>query len=288
LTRATPLIFTGLAVAIAFRAGFYNIGAEGQLYLGALGAVIVGAGGIEASPWLLWPLMLLAGAAAGAAFVFGPAVAKTYFDVDEVVTTLLLNFVALLFVSAMLEGPLKDPSAMGWPQSHPIIDELRLPHLIARSRVHAGLMVGLVFAIGLRLIMTRTLLGYEIKAVGANPAAARFAGIPATAVLMKAALLSGALAGIGGVSEVAGRAGYLTLDMAVGYGYAGIAIAMLAQLDAIVVVFAAVAVAGLIVGGDSMSRVVGVPTYMTDVLVAVALLSSLPATLLLRYKIRFA
>ena len=287
LTRATPLIFTGLAVAVAFQARFYNIGAEGQLYLGALGAVAVGTGGIAASPYVLWPLMIAAGAGAGALLVLGPAIAKIRFDVDEVVTTLLLNFVALLFVSMMLEGPLKDPTAMGWPQSYPIIDALQLPRLVAHARVHAGLLIGLALAVVLRIVMTRTLFGYEVKAVGANLGAARFAGIPARTVLLKTALLSGGLAGLGGVSEVAGRAGYLTLDMAVGYGYIGIVIAMLSQLDALAVVVASVAVAGLIVGGDSMGRIVSVPTYMTDVIVAAALLSVLPATLLVRYRVRF-
>jgi general nucleoside transport system permease protein len=288
LTRAAPLIFTGLAVAVAFRARFYNIGAEGQLYLGALGAVAVAGGGVEASPYVLWPLMVTTSAAAGALLVLGPAIAKIRFGVDEVVTTLLLNFVALLFVSMMLDGPFKDPTGMGWPQSYPILDDLQLPRLLPRARVHAGLLIGIALAIVLRVVMTRTLFGFEVKAVGANLAAARFAGIPTGAVLLKTALLSGALAGLGGMNEVAGRAGYLTLDMAVGYGYAGIVIAMLAQLDALAVVLASIAVAGLIVGGDSMSRVVGVPTYITDVVVAVALLSVLPATLFARYRVRWS
>jgi general nucleoside transport system permease protein len=287
LTRATPLIFTGLAVAVAFRARFYNIGIEGQLYLGALGAVAVGTGAIDASPWLLWPLMLFAAAAAGALLVVGPAIAKISFAVDEVVSTLLLNFVALLFVSMMLEGPMKDPSAMGWPQSYAVLDELRFPRLLEHTRVHAGLLLGMAIAVAIRVIVTRTLFGYEVNAVGANVAAARFAGIPTRAVLLKTALLSGGIAGLGGASEVIGRSGYLTLDMATGYGFVGIVIAMLSQLDAIAVIFVSIAAAALMVGGDSMSRVVGVPTYMTDVVVAVALLSVLPAALIIRYRVSF-
>ncbi len=167
----------------------------------------------------------------------------------------------------MLEGALRDITAMGWPQSQPIIDELRLPRLVPRTRLDAGLIGAIILAIVVRIAMTRTLFGFEVDAVGANIKAARFAGISTGSVLMKAALISGGIAGLGGVCEVAGRAGYLTLDMAVGYGFIGIVIAMLAQLDALAVIIVSILVAALIVGGDSMSRVVGVPTYMTDVVV---------------------
>jgi general nucleoside transport system permease protein len=287
LTRATPLMLTGLAAAVAFRAHFYNIGAEGQLYLGALAAVGVG-GTITAPPVVLFPLMIAAGMAAGAALLVVPALAKTRLGVDEVVTTLLLNFVALLFVSMMLDGPMKDPLAMGWPQSVPIPPELEFGKLLERSRVHSGLIFALVLALGLWVVNARTTFGYEMRAVGANARAARFAGISVDAVVVKTALLSGALAGLAGVGEVAGRAGYLTLDMSPGYGYSGIVIAMLAGLNPMGVVLAALFVAGLIVGADSMSRAVAVPTFLADVIVAVSLLSMLVAAMLARYKVRWS
>jgi ABC-type uncharacterized transport system permease subunit len=288
LTRATPLILTGLAAAVAFRARFYNIGAEGQLYLGALAAVAVGGGAIALPAALLLPLMIAAGMAAGALLLLVPALAKTRLGVDEVVTTLLLNFIALLFVSMMLDGPMKDPTAMGWPQSVPIRPELELGKLLERSRVHSGLLIAMVLAAALWIVNARTTFGYEMRAVGANAKAARFAGISVDAVVVKTALLSGALAGLAGVGEVAGRAGYLTLDMSPGYGYSGIVIAMLAGLNPLGVVLAALFVAGVIVGADSMSRAVGVPTYLADVIVAVSLLSMLVATMLARYKVRWS
>jgi simple sugar transport system permease protein len=287
LTRATPLILTGLAVAVAFRAHFYNIGAEGQLYLGALAAVAV-AGSAAAAPALLFALMIAAGMAAGAVLLVIPALAKLRLGVDEVVTTLLLNFVALLFVSMMLDGPMKDPLAMGWPQSVAIPPELEFSRLLERSRVHSGLIFALVLAAALWLVSTRTTFGYEMRAVGANARAARFAGISVDTVVVKTALLSGALAGLAGVGEVAGRAGYLTLDMSPGYGYSGIVIAMLAGLNPLGVVLAALFVAGLIVGADSMSRTVAVPTYLADVIVAVSLLSMLVAAMLARYRVRWS
>jgi simple sugar transport system permease protein len=290
LTRATPLIFTGLAAAVAFRARLYNIGAEGQLFAGALAAVAVGGlhggSGFELSPWLLFPAMMAAAALAGALLLLGPALLKSRLGVDEVVTTLLLNFIVLLFVSAMLDGPMKDPGAMGWPQSVALQDALQLDRLLERSRVHTGLLGALVAALAAWALLRFTTLGFAIRAAGANARAAAFAGVPVARTTVAVALLSGALAGLAGAVEVAGRAGYLTLDMSPGYGYGGIVIAMLAMLNPLGVVAAAVFVAGMLVGADSMSRAVGVPTYIADVIVAVALITMLVATMLTQYRIR--
>jgi ABC-type uncharacterized transport system permease subunit len=289
LTRATPLVLTGLAAAVAFRAKLYNIGAEGQLYLGALAAVAVGGlhggSGFEASPWLLFPAMMLAAMAAGALWLLGPALLKVRFGVDEVVTTLLLNFVVLLGVGAMLDGPMKDPAAMGWPQSVALQEALTLSALIERTRAHTGLLWALAAAVGLWALVRFTTAGFAIRAVGANPRAAAFAGLSVTQTMLGTSLLSGALAGLAGAIEVAGRAGYVTLDMSPGYGYGGIVVAMLAGLHPLGVVAAAVFVAGILVGADHMSRAVVVPTYIADVIVAVALLAMLVATLFAQYRI---
>ena len=290
LTRATPLILTGLAAAVAFRARLFNIGAEGQLYAGALAAVAVGGlhggSGFEAPLWLLFPLMLAAAMATGALLLLGPALLKSRLGVDEVVTTLLMNFIVLLGVSALLDGAMKDPTAMGWPQSVALQDALQLDKLVERSRVHTGLLVALGLAVALWVLLQRTTPGFEIRAVGANPGAAGFAGMPVGWVTVKVALLSGALAGLAGAIEVAGRTGYVTLDMSPGYGYSGIVIAMLAMLNPLGVVAAAVFVAGVLVGADSMSRAVNVPTYIADVIVAVSLIAMLVATMLTQYRVR--
>jgi simple sugar transport system permease protein len=290
LTRATPLIFTGLAAAVAFRARLFNIGAEGQLYAGALAAVAVGGlhggSGFEGPVWLLFPLMVTAAALAGALLLLGPALLKSRLGVDEVVTTLLLNFIVLLFVSALLDGAMKDPTAMGWPQSVALQDSLQLDKLVERSRVHTGLLGALVAAVALWALLRFTTLGFGIRAAGANPRAAAFAGVPVGRTTVAVALLSGALAGLAGAVEVAGRASYVTLDMSPGYGYSGIVIAMLAMLNPLAVVAAAVFVAGMLVGADSMSRAVGVPTYIADVIVAVSLISVLVATMFTQYRVR--
>ncbi len=290
LTRATPLILTGLAAALAFRARLYNIGAEGQLYAGAIAAVAVGGlhggTGFQASAALLFIAMIGAACIAGALLLLVPALLKSRLGVDEVVTTLLLNFIVLLLVSAMLDGPMKDPAALGWPQSVAIADALQLQPLVPKSRVHTGLLIALALAVLLALLLRHTTLGFEIRAVGSAARAAAFAGMPVRRIMWQVALLSGALAGLAGAVEVAGRAGYVTLDMSPGYGYSGIVVAMLAALNPIGVVFAAIFVAGMLVGADGMSRAVAVPTYIADVIVAVSLIAVLVATMTTRWRVR--
>ncbi|MBA2963087.1 MULTISPECIES: ABC transporter permease [Ramlibacter] len=291
LTRATPLIFTGLAATVAFKARLFNIGAEGQLYAGALAAVAVGGlhggEGYGLPSPLLFGLMMLAAALAGALLLLGPALLKARLGVDEVVTTLLLNFVVLLGVSALLDGPMKDPTAMGWPQSVALKDELSLAHLVEGARLHTGLLGAAALAVVVWAVLKFTTFGFDVRALGANARAAAFAGVPVTRTVVGVALLSGALAGLAGAVEVAGRTGYVTLDMSPGYGYSGIVIAMLAGLHPLGVLLASVFVAGVLVGADTMSRAIGVPTYIADVIVAASLLAVLVATLLAQYRVRW-
>ncbi|MCO6388402.1 ABC transporter permease [Aliihoeflea sp. 40Bstr573] len=287
LTRATPLIFTGLAVAVAFRARLWNIGAEAQLYVGGIVTVVLGTGLLPLPAPILIPVIVLATILAGGLVLLGPAILKTRFGVDEVVTTLLLNFVVLLFVSMLLEGVLKDPMGLGWPQSQMVTADARLPRIVEGRRLHYGFVIALVAAFAIWFVMKKTALGYEMRVVGANTEAARFAGIPVNAVLMKTALISGGLAALGGFSEVAGLKGNLTLDLSSGFGYTGIVVAMLAMLNPLGVVAAAIFVAGIFVGADAMSRAAGVPSYIAEVMVATALLTMVTAIMLSRYKVRW-
>ncbi|MCV0395253.1 MAG: ABC transporter permease [Rhizobiaceae bacterium] len=286
LTRATPLIFTGLAVAVAFRARLWNIGAEAQLYAGAVVTVVLGTGALPLPAPLLLPLIAVSAMLAGALLLLGPALLKTRFGVDEVVTTLLLNFVMILFVSMLLEGVLKDPTGLGWPQSQRVIAEARLPRIIEGKRLHWGFIVAIVSAFIIWVVMKKTALGTEMRAVGHNAEAARFAGIPVGTVIVKTALLSGGLAALAGFSEVSGLKGNLTLDLSPGFGYSGIVVAMLALLNPVGVVFSALFVAAIFVGADAMSRSAQVPSYIADVMVATALLTMVVAVMLTRYRIR--
>ena len=287
LTRATPLIFTGLAVAVAFRAKLWNIGAEAQLYIGAVMTVLLGTGALPLPAVVLIPLIMVAAATAGALLLAGPAFLKVRFGVDEVVTTLLLNFIVLLFVSLLLEGPLKDPMGLGWPQSSRVVAEAQLPRVVTGRRLHYGFVIAVALAVGLWFVMKRTVLGYEMRAVGHNPRAARFLGMPVDAVLIKTALLSGGLAALAGFSEVSGLKGNLTLDLSPGFGYAGIVVAMLAMLNPVGVVFSAIFVAGIFVGAAAMSRAAGVPSYIADVMVATSLLTMVTAIMLSRFRVRW-
>lgn len=287
LTRTIPLIFTGLAAAVAFRAKLWNIGAEGQLYIGACVATWLGTGMITLPPWLMIPFLFVTGALAGGLLLLGPALLKTKLAVDEVVTTLLLNFIILLFVNWLVFGPWKDPMAMGWPQAMPVVEPAELGKLLPKTRLHWGLPIAIIAATGVWALMKFTTWGYEIRAVGFNQKASTFAGIPVNSVVFRTALISGGLAGIAGVSELCGLKGYLTIDLSPGFGYSGIVVAMLAALHPIGVMFSAFFIAVLSIGADSMSRSLNISNYIADVATAISLLAVLVSMLLTKYRIRW-
>jgi general nucleoside transport system permease protein len=287
LARATPLIFTGLSAACAFRARFWNIGEEGQLYFGALAATLVGRGVVTLPPALMIPFLMVTGALAAGLLLLGLAALKDRFGVDEVVTSLLSNFIVVLLVSMLLDGALKDPMGMGWPQSAPIVPSGQLPKLIAGTRLHLGFLVAIVIAAAVWFYDRHTTYGYEARAVGLNRRAAAFAGIPIGRTILRVAFLSGGLAGLAGVSEVAGFRGALSLDLSPGFGYSGIVVAMLAQLHPIGVIAAAVFMAGVFVGADAMSRSVQVPGYIAEVIGSTSLLLILVSLLFARYRLRW-
>lgn len=287
LLRACPLILTGLAVAVAFRARLWNIGAEGQLYLGALATVAFGFANPLGLPGpLLTLLLMLVGATAGALLLLGPLALRLRFGVDEVVTTLLLNFVVVLLVSMMVEGPLRDPLSFGWPRSVPVLSAAELPKLVAGSRLHVGLLVAVLVAVAVHVVQSRFVFGLEARAAGLNPRAAAFAGVPLARTLVKVALLSGGLAGLAGAVEVLGNRGYVSTDLSPGFGYFGIVVAMLANLQPLGAVLAAVFAAAMFVGSDSMGRALGVPSFIADVTVALCLLTMLIALFFTSYRLR--
>ncbi|MBS9722182.1 ABC transporter permease [Tianweitania sp. BSSL-BM11] len=287
LTRATPLILTGLAAAVAFRARLWNIGAEGQLYLGAITVAWASSQFLGDLPGLVQiPLLLLLGALAGMTLLLVPLWMRLRFTVDEVVTTLLLNFVAVLLVSMLIDTVLKDPMAFGWPQSQPVADAAMLPKLLARSRLHLGLGIAVVLAIVLAFVQSRTVFGMQSRAAGLNPEGAVFAGVPLKGTLVIVACISGGLAGLAGAVEVMGVQGYVTTELSPGFGYSGIVVAMLANLNPLGVVLAALFTATMFVGADGMSRSLGIPSYIADVIVALSLLTMLVAVFFTQYRIR--
>jgi len=284
LVKATPLLLTGAAVTFAFVGGFWNIGAEGQLLAGATAATAIGLQMDNASPLVALPLMIAGGFAAGMAWVLIPALMKVKLSIDEVVTTLLLNSVALLGVSALLNGPWRDPVSQ-WPQSPEIAAAAIFPKLIPRSRLHLGFLVAIVILILMWFVLSRTAFGLRMRAVGMSPGAAAFAGIKPQRTMLIAALVSGGIAGLAGVSEVAGIHYHLIDALSGGAGYTGIIVATLGGLNPWGAGLAALFIGLIDTGAQSVSRALNVPIYLGDVILATLLLVTLAMLLLQRYRI---
>jgi len=285
LVKASPLIWTGLAVAVAFRAKFWNIGAEGQLIAGAMAAAFVGQRSFLPAPTLI-PLMILGAMAAGAAWALIPALLKVKLKVDDVVTTLLFNSILLYALMALLEGPWKDPVS-NYPNSPMIREEAQFP-ILAGDTLHMGVLLSFVAAFAIWWLMERTTTGFAIKAVGANPNAAAYSGFSVGRVLLTAAAISGALAGLAGAGEVGGIRYQVVSDLSSGYGYAGIVIATLADLNPLGVIPAALFFAVIMNGADAMSHETNVPVYLANVIQGVALLTMVGGRLFANYRLRIA
>ena len=284
IVKAAPLVFTGLAVAVAFRAKFWNIGAEGQLLAGAMAAAYIGA--LEFPPaWMLVPGMILGGALAGAAAATLLAVLKVRYQFDDVVATLMLNFVIFYAMMALLDGPWMDPLS-GYPDSPDIRMDAEYPVLVQATRMHLGVLLAALGAVLTWLLMTRTTLGFAIRAVGENPRAAAHGGIAIGRVVLLTACVSGGLAGLAGVGEVAGLHFQVMAGLSPGYGYTGIVIAMLARLNPLGVVPAAIFFAAIATGAENMSRQTGVPVYLADVIQGTSLICMVAALLFTGYRVR--
>lgn len=284
LVKTTPLLLTGVAVAFAFSGGYWNIGAEGQLYMGATAATAIGLQMQDTPAWLALPLVVMGGILAGMAWATVPALMKVWLNIDEVVTTLLLNYVAIFLVSAILNGPWRDPISQ-WPQSPEIAASAIFPRLIPRSRLHLGFILAILVVFGVWYLLSRTSFGLKMKAVGFNREAARFSGINVERTLLMVALISGGIAGLAGASEVAGIHFHLIDAISPGYGYTGIIIATLGALNPIGVSLAAVFIGLIDTGAQTVSRALGVPIYLGDVLQATLLLVTLGMLLLQSYRI---
>jgi len=274
IVKMAPLVFTGLACALAFRAQFWNIGAEGQLYAGCFGAALLGALPLDLPAFLYIPLVLAGGFVAGGIWGVIPGILKVKYNANDIVTTLLSNYIIIYLLEALLEGAWRDPQS-GWPHSPLINDSARFPILIPRSRLHLGIVLALLAAVVVYLLMQKTILGYQIKVVGENPRAAFFGGIPTGKIVVITALLSGGLAGLAGVGEVCAIQYYLVGGMAASYGYFGIAVAMLGGLNPFGVILGAFYFAIIMTGAQVMSRMTGVPVYLADIIQGVTLLALL-------------
>lgn len=285
LVKSTPLLLTGAAVTWAFTGGYYNIGAEGQLYAGAVAATAIGLQMNGVSPWLAIPLIVAGGFAAGMLWALTPALLKVKLAIDEVVTTLLLNSVMLFIVSALLNGPWRNPVSQ-WPQSPDIAAAAIFPRLLPRARLHFGFLLAIGVLLVVWFLFRYTSLGMRMKAVGLAPLAARFAGINVGRTLFISALVSGGIAGLAGVSEIAGIHYHLIDAISPGYGYTGIIVATLGGLNVWGMAAAALFIGLIDTGAQTVSRALGVPVYLGDIIQATLLLVTLALLPLQGYRIR--
>ena len=285
LVKMAPLVFTGLAVSVAFKASFWNIGAEGQLYVGALVAAALGILPVKLPSFLHILLIISGGFLAGGLTAAIPGYLKARLNVSDVVTTLLMNYIIILMIEALLNGPWRD-ALSGWPHSPSILESARFPIFVARSRFHLGILLMLIAVGFVYVLFKKTALGYRIKVFGENPQAAFFGEIPTGRILVIAAFLSGGLAGLAGVGEVCAVQYYLISNLSTGYGYFGIVIAVLGRLNPVGVLLSAFYFAAIITGGQGMSRMTGVPVYIAEVIQGITLLCMLAVMLLNEYRLK--
>ncbi len=274
VNKSSPLLFTALAVAISFRGNVFNIGAEGQLLMGAVGATVVGTTFTGLPGPVLIFLMILAGAVGGALCAYIPGLLKAKYDVSEVITTIMFNYIALQFVGYLVRGPLRDVK-QAEPISFTIAKQGFLPSLIPGTKLHLGFLLGCVIAAFLFFLLFKNYIGYEIRAVGFNKNAANVAGINVRSTVIGTMLLSGAIAGVGGAIELA-NVHYLLQGISPGYGYTAIAVAILASSNPIGVIFSSLLFGGLSAGASAMQREAGVSASFVQIfqgiiIVAVAL-----------------
>ncbi len=275
LVRSVPLILTGLAVAVAFRAGVWNIGAEGQLYAGAIAAAWVGLAGAGLPAWILAPAVLGASLAAGALWAAVPALMKLRLGVGEVITTILMNFVGLHLAAWVVHGPLQESRGV-FPQTDPVAEAARLPVLVPGTRLHLGFAVAVGLAVVAWIVLARTRAGFSVRATGAAPAAARVAGrIRVRRVVAAVFLLSGAVAGLAGGVEIAGVTWALYENLSPGWGYTAIAVALLAGLNPLGVVLTGLFFGALQAGAGAMQREAGIPAVWVSAVEAMVILSVL-------------
>lgn len=287
LVKAVPLVLIGVGLAVGFRANVWNIGAEGQL---AMGAVFAGGLAIwvpeDSGVWVL-PAMMLLGLLGGMFWAAIPALLRTRYNANEILTSLMLGYVALLFLSYLVHGPWRDPDGFNFPESKLFGESATLPLLLEGTRLHLGLLLALAAVAAIWLLLARTLIGFQVRVVGAAPRAAQFAGFRERALIWFALLLSGALAGLAGMIEVAGPIGQLVPQVSPGYGFTAIIVAFVGRLHPLGICGAGLLLALSYLGGENLQIAMGLPQAVTGVFQGMLLFYLLACDVLIQYRVRW-
>ncbi len=287
VVKATPLVMIAVGLSLCYLANVWNIGAEGQFLIGAVCGswLAVKTQGTDAGAWVL-PAMLVLGAAGGALYAMIPAIAKVRFGASEILTSLMLVYVADLLLDYLVRGPWRDPNGFNFPTTAEFDAVATVPILIEETRLHLGALIALIVVAVTTVLLGRTIKGFEIRVVGAAPRAARFAGFDADKLVILTFAISGALAGLAGIIEVAGPVGHLQPGFSPGYGFTAIIVAFLGRLNPIGILIAALFLALTFIGGEQAQISIKVPLDLTKVFQGILLFYVLACDSLILYRIR--
>ena len=287
IVKATPLILIGIGLSFGFRAGIWNIGAEGQFTIGALAG-----GALPAlyplDSFLVLPAMCIFGAFGGMAWAAIPAFLRTRYNANEILVTLMLTYVAILILSVLVHGPLKDPEGLNFPESRLFNQSATLPILIPHTRAHIGFVVAVMVVFIAWVLLNRHIFGYQVKVMGQSPKAASFAGFAEKKVVWICLMISGGLAGLAGIFEAAGPVGQLVPALPVGYGFTAIIVAFLGRLAPTGVLLAGFVMALTYIGGEAAQIEMNLPSAITGVFQGMFLFSLLGIDVFARYRIHWA
>jgi simple sugar transport system permease protein len=285
--KATPLVMIGVGLSLCYIANVWNIGAEGQFIVGAVCGswLAVRTNGTDAGHWVL-PAMLVLGALGGALYAMIPAICKVRFGASEILTSLMLVYVADLGMDYLVRGPWRDPNGLNFPTTAEFDPVATVPTLIDGSRLHAGAIVTLIIVMLATVLLGRMMMGFEIRLVGAAPKAARFSGFNADRLVIFTFAVSGALAGLAGIIEVAGPIGHLQPGISPGYGFTAIIVAFLGRLNPVGILTAGLFLALTFIGGENAQISMKVPLDLTKVFQGILLFYVLACDSLIIYRIR--
>ena len=283
--KAAPLIMIGVALSVGYRANVWNIGAEGQLILGGIFGGVVALYFYEVDAWYVLPLMIIAGILGGMLWAAIPALLRTRFNANEILTSLMLTYIAALLLSLLVHGPLRDPDGFNFPESRLFHAGATLPVILDGTRLHIGALVALLLAVATWVLLSRTLLGFALKVNGDAPRAGKYAGFTQNRLIWFSLLFCGASAGCAGLFEVAGPIGQLLPSISPGYGFTAIIVAFLGRLHPIGVVLAGLVMALSYLGGESAQISLNLPVAVTGVFQGMLLFFLLAADVLINYRL---